>query len=59
MFGKIMNYDKIDAKELGQSLKGLGINLLVSSVKNTSTFLRTIFNIELFQQTDDFAWRNR
>ena len=55
MFGKIMNYDKIDAKELGQSLKGLGINLLVSSVKNTSTFLRTIFNIELFQQTDDFA----
>ena len=22
MFGKIMNYDKIDAKELGQSLKG-------------------------------------
>ena len=55
IFGKIMNYDKIDAKELGQSLKGLGINLLVSSVKNTSTFLRTIFNIELFQQTDDFA----
>ena len=55
MFSKIMNYDKIDAKELGQSLKGLGINLLVSSVKNTSTFLRTIFNIELFQQTDDFA----
>ena len=50
-----MNYDKIDAKALGQSLKGLGINLLVSSVKNTSTFLRTIFNIELFQQTDDFA----
>tara|TARA_B100002003_G_C13767364_1_gene380910 strand:- start:57 stop:482 length:426 start_codon:yes stop_codon:yes gene_type:complete len=49
------NYDKIVAKELGQSLKGLSINLLVSSVKNTSTFLKTIFNIELFQQTDDFA----
>ena len=49
------NYDKIVAKELGQSLKGLGINLLVSSVKNTSTFLKTIFNIKLFQQTDDFA----
>ena len=50
-----MNYNKINAKELSQSLKGLGINLLVSNVKNTSIFLKTIFNIELFQQTDDFA----
>ena len=50
-----MDYNNIDAKELGRSLKGLGMNLLVSNVKNTSSFLRTIFNIEIFQQTNDFA----
>ena len=50
-----MNYNKIDAKKLGQSLKGLGINLLVSNVNNTSFFLKTIFKIKLFQQSDDFA----
>ena len=50
-----MDYNKVEAKELGKSLKGLGINLLVSSVKNTSSFLRKIFNIKTFQQTDDFA----
>ena len=55
IFHKIMNYNKIDAKKLGQSLKGLGINLLVSNVNNTSFFLKTIFKIKLFQQSDDFA----
>ena len=55
IFFKAMDYNKVNAKELGQSLKGLGINLLVSNIKNTSIFLKTLFKIDLFQQSDDFA----
>ena len=50
-----MDYESIDADSFGKSLRGLGINMLVTDVLATCTFLETVFDLKAFQKTADFA----
>ena len=50
-----MNYDTVKAEAFGASLRGIGLNLLVRDVLGTVAFLETVFDMESFQATSDFA----
>jgi catechol 2,3-dioxygenase-like lactoylglutathione lyase family enzyme len=50
-----MDLDSIDAVDLGRSLKGVGLNLLVRDVGQSVAFLRAVFGMKAFQPTADFA----
>lgn len=50
-----MDYDEVGAEEFGASLRGLGLNLLVRDVAAEVSFLKTVFGMEAFQPTADFA----
>ena len=50
-----MDLDAIDAVEFGQSLKGLGVNLLVKDVPRSVAFLTDVLGMQAFQPTADFA----
>ena len=50
-----MDYDTIDAGNFGRSLRGMGVNLLVTDVKAQVTFLETVFGMKAHQPTADFA----
>lgn len=50
-----MDYDSIDAEAFGQSLKGIGLNILVRDVQASSTLLETVFDMSCHQVTPDFA----
>lgn len=47
--------EHIDPVGLGRSLKGLGLNLLVTDVGAAVAFLCDVFGMRAFQPTDDFA----
>lgn len=50
-----MDYDLIDAETFGRSLRGIGLNLLVSDVQRQIVFLETVFDMKAHQPTADFA----
>ena len=50
-----MDYDKVDAESFGASLRGIGLNLLVRDVLEQTAFLETVFEMNAFQATKDFA----
>ncbi|MDV4144564.1 MULTISPECIES: glyoxalase [Shimia] len=50
-----MDYDAVGPAEFGASLRGIGLNLLVRDVTAHCTLLKTVFGIEAFQPTADFA----
>lgn len=50
-----MDLDTVDAVVFGQSLRGLGLNLLVKDVARSTHFLREVLGMEVFQTSDDFA----
>lgn len=50
-----MDYNTIGAEDFGASLRGLGLNLLVRDVGAEVAFLETVFGMEAFQPTADFA----
>lgn len=50
-----MDLDTVDAAVFGQSLKGLGLNLLVKDVGRSTDFLRDVLGMEVFQSSNDFA----
>ena len=50
-----MDLETVDAVEFGQSLKGLGLNLLVADVGRSVSFLVSVFEMQAFQPTQDFA----
>ncbi|KEJ90736.1 glyoxalase/bleomycin resistance/dioxygenase family protein [Sulfitobacter donghicola] len=50
-----MDYDKIGAEAFGESLRGIGLNLLVRDVAAQVTFLETVFDMKAHQPTADFA----
>jgi predicted enzyme related to lactoylglutathione lyase len=50
-----MDFDTVGAEDFGASLRGLGLNLLVRDVPRQVAFLKTVFGMEAFQPTDDFA----
>lgn len=51
----LMDYDTVDADSFGKSLRGIGINMLVTDVLGTCAFLETIFDLKAFQKSKDFA----
>lgn len=50
-----MDYDTVDADSFGRSLRGLGLNLLVRDVAAQVAFLETVFQMNAYQPTSDFA----
>ena len=50
-----MDLDTVDAADFGQSLHGVGLNLLVRDVGRSLDFLRKVLGMEVFQSSDDFA----
>jgi len=50
-----MDYETIKADAFGQSLKGIGLNLLVRDVVAQCAFLETVFDMKAHQVSADFA----
>lgn len=50
-----MDYENMDADSFGRGLKGIGLNLLVRDVAAEVAFLRSVFGMQAFQPTADFA----
>lgn len=50
-----MDYETIDADGFGRALKGIGLNLLVRDVAAHCDFLKSVFDMKIFQPTADFA----
>lgn len=50
-----MDYDTVDAADLGRSLRGLGVNLLCRDVPATAAFLRAAFGLAVHRLGPDFA----
>ncbi|KIN62637.1 Glyoxalase/bleomycin resistance protein/dioxygenase [Sulfitobacter noctilucicola] len=50
-----MDYNSIGAEDFGASLRGMGLNLLVRDVAAQVSFLQTVFDMQVFQPTADFA----
>lgn len=50
-----MDYETVSAEDFGQSLRGVGLNLLVQDVIEQCNFLKTVFEVETHQVSSDFA----
>lgn len=50
-----MDYETVKAGAFGQSLRGIGLNILVRDVPAQVRFLRDIFGMQAFQVSADFA----
>lgn len=50
-----INLNTISADDFGASLRGFGLNLLVSDVRKTVDFLNVVFGIHSARVSDDFA----
>ena len=50
-----MDYETVDADTFGRSLRGLGVNLLVRDVLSACAFLKSVFGMQSYQATRDFA----
>ena len=40
-----MDFETVNPEDFGASLKGFGLNLLVTDVKRTAVFLETVFGM--------------
>lgn len=50
-----MDYENVSAEDFGQSLTGIGLNLLVRDVVAQCQFLNTVFGMQSHQVSADFA----
>ena len=50
-----IDLNTVTADSFGRTLRGIGLNLLVHNIARSVTFLRQVFEAEIFQPTDDFA----
>lgn len=50
-----MNLNEISGSDFGRSLKGMGLNLLVTDVERSAKFLCAVFGMKAFQPTKNFA----
>ena len=50
-----MDYETVSAPEFGQSLAGIGVNLLSRDVRGLAGFLAEVFGLRLHRLSDDFA----
>lgn len=55
MTTQTMDLETIDAADLGRSLQGVGVNLLVRDVRATAAFLAECFGLSLHRVSEDFA----
>tara|TARA_R110000787_G_scaffold64688_6_gene145946 strand:+ start:7217 stop:7669 length:453 start_codon:yes stop_codon:yes gene_type:complete len=53
--GTPMDFETVAAGDLGTSLRGLGLNLLVRDVKREVAFLETVFGMKAHRVSADFA----
>lgn len=51
----MMDYETVSAEDFGRSLRGFGVNLLVTDVKASAVFLETVFEMTAHRVTADFA----
>ena len=50
-----MDFETVSPEDFGASLKGFGLNLLVTDVKWTAAFLETVFGMAAKRLSADFA----
>ena len=50
-----MDYEAVNGKALAHALRGLSVNLLVRDVLKEVEFLRTVFDVQTFKVSQDFA----
>jgi len=50
-----MDYETVDAETFGRSLRGIGLNLMVTDVAQTVGFLTNVFGLRTHQVSADFA----
>ena len=50
-----MDYNIVLAEEVGKSLTGLGVNIIMKSPEQTAQFLETVFELYPSQLSPDFA----
>ncbi|MGA9251362.1 MAG: VOC family protein [Roseobacter sp.] len=50
-----MDYETVSAGDFGKSLRGVGLNILVRDVRNTTAFLSAVFDVGVHRLSDDFA----
>lgn len=50
-----MDYETVEAAELGRALDGLGVNLLSAEVRVLAGFLADVFGLGVHRLSDDFA----
>lgn len=50
-----MDYETVSAEDLGRSLTGIGLNLLVRDVPAQCAFLEAVFGMKAHRVTADFA----
>ena len=50
-----MDYENVSAEDFGASLTGLGVNILVTDVRETARFLAEVFDMGIHRLSDDFA----
>ena len=51
----MMDYESVSAEDFGASLTGLGVNILVTDVRETARFLAEVFDMGIHRLSDDFA----
>ena len=50
-----MDYENVSAEDFGASLTGLGVNILVTDVRETARFLAEVFDMGIHRLSADFA----
>jgi len=50
-----LDYETVSAGDFGKSLRGVGLNILVRDVRNTTAFLSAVFDVGVHRLSDDFA----
>ncbi len=50
-----MDFETVSAEDFGRSLRGIGVNLISSDVRNLAEFLRVVFGLAVHRLSDDFA----
>ena len=51
----MMDYENVSAEDFGASLTGLGVNILVTDVRETARFLAEVFDMGIHRLSADFA----
>ena len=50
-----MDYETVSAEDVGKSLRGVGLNVLVRDVRRTAGFLQEAFAVGVHRLSEDFA----